>query len=146
LTDPTSHPEWISTVAFYKAVQLVEAVFDAQDGYSCHGHKTRNARVKENKYKAFHPHYRVLWSASTIARYLHDNESDANYSSFSDYMNPSDVQTIIVETRLYKLEQLALPMLDKEHRDNLKKVRIRMPEPANHLRVADSKDSSSSLT
>ncbi len=45
LEDYARFPEWISTVAFYKAVQVVEAVFAASLGMHSNDHKGRRANL-----------------------------------------------------------------------------------------------------
>jgi hypothetical protein len=40
------YPEWMVTVAFYKAVHLVEAVF-AREGVHSQGHVDRNTRLQD---------------------------------------------------------------------------------------------------
>lgn len=97
LREPGQFPEWITTVAFYKAVQLVEAVFREQLGRNCHTHKDRLRALKQPKFKDIFRHYRPLWAASCVARYLHDNDSGAAYSTFSDYISPEKVEEKIAE-------------------------------------------------
>src|SRR5882757_6004521 len=74
------YADWITTVAFYKALHVVEAVF-SNDKSVNHGidHYTRERILKtNNKFKQIYTNYRPLYSASLVARYLSDG-----YSSFS---------------------------------------------------------------
>src|SRR5256885_1093085 len=80
-------PDWVTTVAFYRALHLVEAVF-AEDADIRHGgdHGSRQRHLKSNRkyttiYKAYHP----LWTASIVARYLEDRNADIEVSSFAKY-------------------------------------------------------------
>ena len=41
MKDVRRFPEWVSVAAFYKAVQIVEAVFVHRHGRCCHGHCRR---------------------------------------------------------------------------------------------------------
>ncbi len=80
-----------------------------------------------------HPHFRVLWQASTIARYLHDNETSTKYSKFSDYMSSDVVAKELVEKRLLKMEQMVIEKLDEELRAKIVKVKFgnKLPDPKN---------------
>src|SRR5437870_4728789 len=70
---PVDFPEWITTTAFYKAVQIVEAVFANAKLRPSSNHTDRLNRLKRNpKFANLFPHYRALLSASCIARYLRD--------------------------------------------------------------------------
>jgi hypothetical protein len=98
------HSEWITTIAFYKAVHLVEAVF-THDPVIRHGinHENREAALKGNKrYAQIWRFYRLLWSASTVARYLQDRDND--YSSFSEYLSTDDVKTKVLSHWLVQIE------------------------------------------
>jgi hypothetical protein len=112
------HSEWVVTVAFYKAVQVVQAIF-AKIGRSCHDHKSRHAILK-SKFPDIWKHYRVLWQASTIARYLHDNEAGTPYTSFDAYCPPDRVSERFIERRLRAIEQLSVKHLS----DPTKLVRV----------------------
>jgi hypothetical protein len=66
--------EWVTTIAFYKALHVVEAVFwnnpDIKHGRD---HTSRECHLKKsNRYKKIFEHYRPLYSASLIARYMED--------------------------------------------------------------------------
>lgn len=130
------HPEWITTIAFYKALQVVEAVFCNELKRNAHTHKRRLEMLKQPKFKAIFPHYRTLWSASTIARYLHDHESQQGYQAFSDYCPPGDVIKRFVNKRLRAIEQNAVSMLSKNALALLQ--RIPETEPAALSRETDS--------
>lgn len=124
LRAPEQHPEWITTVAFYKALQIVEAVFVHTDGRGCHSHRPRLEKLKRPKYAALHKHYRTLWNASSIARYLQDQGSNKSYSQFSDYLTPEQVVNKMVRKRLRSIEQIAVSMISDNARSDL----VRVPE------------------
>jgi hypothetical protein len=105
LEQPERFPEWIATVAFYKAVQMIEASLVKTRGHGTASHAERLLVLKQEKrYQPMYKHYRVLYSASTIARYLVDNESKHGYRSFSDYMSAKKVVHELIEHRLKSLE------------------------------------------
>src|SRR5207247_2383093 len=90
--------DWITVVAFYRAFHLIEAMF-FRDHPDKHGrnHETRDNMLKRTKrYHHIYKHYRVLWAASTVARYLEDHSAGKTYPSFNDYLSPADVQALIL--------------------------------------------------
>ncbi len=125
LNDVERFPEWIAVAAFYKAVQIVEAVFVHKEGRCCHGHQKRLDALKTRGYKILHKHYRALWSASSISRYLVDTEAPpGNYSRFADYMSAKDVVERLVKKRLHGIECEALNLLSENAKANL----LRLPD------------------
>jgi len=116
------HSEWVATVAFYKAVHLVQAML-SKAGRSCHDHKTRHDILK-SRYPEIWKHYRPLWSASTIARYLHDNDSRTPYKQFSDHCPSDQVYERYIQKRLRAVENHAWNKLSPESQ----KILIRVPE------------------
>jgi hypothetical protein len=122
LQDAARFPEWVTVAAFYKAVQIVEAVFVHQHGRYCHGHQDRLDALKTRGYKVLHKHYRALWSASSVARYLYDSNARKGYSCFSDYLSPDNVVRAIVKRRLHGVECEAVGLLSDEGHKNLKRL------------------------
>lgn len=102
MEDEEKHAEWISTVAFYKAVQRVEALIYQNSGRNSHDH-TYRLRMLKLKYPGVFKHFRVLYSASTVARYLCDNDRGKSYSSFRDYFSQSVIE-MLVHRRLRPIE------------------------------------------
>ena len=117
---PEDFSEWIATIAFYKALQVVEAVF-VRRGYRASDHNRRFELLKTS-FPEIYRHFRVLWQASTIARYLHDNESNRSYSQFSDYLSPARVVEKLVFRRLRPIEELAVSHLSEAGRQALVRV------------------------
>ena len=115
-------PEWITVVAFYKAVQITEAIFVHRYGRCCHGHQKRLDALKTRGHEALHKHYRVLWSASSIACYLFDSNTNTGYKSFSDYASPDKVRTSIIKRRLYGFECEAIGLLSDAGRSTLLRI------------------------
>jgi len=121
LEDVERFPEWVTVAAFYKAVQIVDAMFRKATGRCCFGHDDRLNKLKIG-HKALHKHFRVLWSASSIARYLYDTVGHTPYSCFTDYMTPEQVRRTIVGKRLRGVECEALRFLSEDARSQLQRV------------------------
>ncbi len=121
MSDPQKYAEWIATVAYYKAVQVVEAVLANRGKRSC-SHVDRLAQVKKIGRPDLHRHLRAMWAASSVARYLYDNSDKSHYSSFADYIKPESVIHLLVKRRLRPIEQLCLAMLPKECDSELKQI------------------------
>jgi hypothetical protein len=98
-------PDWVVTIAFYKAVHVVEAAF-AVKGLHSTSHDNRERRLAARPYSSIFKHYTHLVTASRIARYLEDR-SGSKYKTFTDYMAPHLVREL-VRKRLYGVEQEAL--------------------------------------
>jgi len=108
-------PEWVTTVAFYRALHLVEAVF-ATDPAIKHGgdHGKRHDYLKRNKkYKAIYEAYRPLWAASVVARYLEDKSSATDYSSFSKYLPVEEVKRLVLDHYLREIESSVEQLLGR---------------------------------
>lgn len=119
--NPELFPEWITTVAFYKALQIVEAVFANQRIKSCANHTDRLDSIKV-RLPEIAKHYRPLWAASTVARYLYDNDQKTPYSKFTDYLPSEKVISKIVEKRLRPIEQLAVGRLSDGAKEALQRI------------------------
>ena len=101
------HSDWITTIAFYKALHIVEAIFQ-DDPRIQHGqnHEGRDSFLKANKkYQQIYKHYRPLWAASIIARYLENGSRSV--SSFSEFLSPDRVKSEIFDHRLRQIENSA---------------------------------------
>lgn len=67
--DKTRFPDWAATVAFYKAVHLVEMLLAKRNlGYRGGSHTRRNNILKKD-YPAVWRDYRPLYAFSRVARY-----------------------------------------------------------------------------
>jgi hypothetical protein len=125
LKESTRFPEWIATMAFYKAVQLVEAAFSRTGEGTTSSHGERFQRLKRNtRFAHVFPHYRTLWQSSTIARYLVDQSSGAAYRSFSDYMSPAQVVEQLVRHRLRQIEKSIAEKDDLLTEDARKRIQL----------------------
>lgn len=68
-------------------------------------------------------HYRALWGASCVARYLYDTAAQTSYASFSDYCVHDRVYERFVKRRLRPLEQLIVGRLS----DDAASILLRIP-------------------
>lgn len=90
-------PQWVVTIAFYKAMHIVEAMFAADPQAQLHdtsNHEDRNRQLKTtDRYQHIWKHYRALWNDSLIARYLSEESFDSTKPpfQFSMYLPPAKV-------------------------------------------------------
>lgn len=104
---PTPCPDWIVTVAFYKALHLVEALIFKDQGLR-HGrnHAIRERILKcEPRYGHIYRHYMGLKEASCVARYLQNSAGTKSYQRFEDYCTMEGVKRDLLNHRLHQLEQ-----------------------------------------
>jgi hypothetical protein len=105
LTGGDRFPDWVATVAFYKALHLIDAMLDRDLGIDGVDHSRRRSILKhENRYKTIYGHYKALEEASTIARYL-ACPTGAAYKTFTDYLSPSQVKQQLLDHRLASIEK-----------------------------------------
>ena len=102
---------WVATVACYKALHVIEALF-AVDSAGGHGHtdkhEDRNRLLKRTKrYQQIWKFYRPLFQASLIARYLRDNQNAPTYEVFARYMTPDTVKSRLLDHCLKQIEKSA---------------------------------------
>jgi len=107
----------VATVAFYRAVHLVEAVF-AKGGNHGHTHEGRERILKQDKAlnRLWH-NYRQLYSASIVARYL----GRGNVTAFSQYMSSDQVQSILLDHHLRQIEKTVKKLLARKRAKRKKK-------------------------
>lgn len=108
-------PDWVTTVAFYRALHLVEAVFAADPSIKHGGDHGNRLRLLKNdrKYLTIYKAYQPLWAASVVARYLEDRESATEVSSFSKYLTVEQVRATILNHYLRKVESSVEQLLGK---------------------------------
>lgn len=116
LLDESRCSEWIATVAFYKSLHVVEAIF-ARESPPCHihHHHVRLERLKARRaYSSFYQHYRAMWSAALVARYLAYQATPAHMQSFAcfeDYLPSADIRPKLLDNYLFRFEHLAVQLL-----------------------------------
>jgi hypothetical protein len=105
--DLSHYAEWVTTVAFYKALHLVDALLAAdKDAPAAHGtdHRSRERHLKQTpRYRNIYRYYRPLAQASSIARYLEGGNT--SYTMFSQYMSASEVESTILGHYLLQIEK-----------------------------------------
>jgi hypothetical protein len=103
------YPDWAVTVAFYKAVHIVEAVFAADLRRDSTSHTDREQTRKIPKYKEVFKPYTHLFTASRVARYL-ESHDQGKFRTFFDFMDLTKVK-VLISKRLYAVEQNSLQFL-----------------------------------
>ena len=126
-----NHPEWVATVAFYKAVHVVEAVIHSKFRRHSNSHDSRIHELKHPDLRSLHKAYRPLFAASLVARYLVDfssisfGESSAKavqYTKFSEYMSSDSLICKLLLTRLRQVEEESLRWLTQVGKESLKRI------------------------
>src|SRR3989339_1752179 len=89
-------PGRVATIAFYKALHIVEALLAGDpaigDGHT-DDHKARNHLLKStNRYKHIWKNYFPLWQASLVACYLRDDDGGVDCEVFPRFMPPEVVR------------------------------------------------------
>src|SRR5258708_19395169 len=122
LGDGEQESEWITTIAFYKAVQIVEAVFTQSGIPSSASHRGRSESLtRKLGNEPLFQQYQFLLNASRIARYLHD-ESGKGFTRFTDFIPADRVVHRIIKKRLAPLEQQCVGPLSEKGRATLKRI------------------------
>lgn len=120
LGDASVCAEAIAVMAFYKALHIMEAMFDRNNGRHLTSHKDRDAYIRGSRqYSGFWNYYRTLQSASLVARYL--SNANVGYANFSDYLPPADMKPKLLDRYLAPLEKMAVQLLPANHGLNLYK-------------------------
>lgn len=108
-------PEWVVTVAFYRALHIVEAVFhDDEKSPVDHTdqHSQRNHCLKTTKrYQKLWRHYRPLYNDSMVARYLQQHGSGEPVEVFSSYLSTEKIEGIHLKHNLHQVERTAMTLL-----------------------------------
>lgn len=113
-------PDWAVTVASYKAVHVVEAVFAASMTFDSTSHSVREEMLKRPKFKGLWKDYSHLLTASRIARYL-SSSGAGDFHSFADYLDLEGVKNL-VRKRLYRVEQHSLAFLTATGKADMQKI------------------------
>lgn len=104
-------PQWVTTIAFYKALHIVEAIL-AAEGRHCDDHAARNLLLKTTRrFQHIWKHYRPLFNDSLIARYLREDGNSPTYDVFATYLSPGEVRAQVLGHRLRQIEQSARTLL-----------------------------------
>jgi hypothetical protein len=103
--DIAAHPEWAATVAFYRAVHLVDRLAALNPGRSLHpdNHSAREQFVR-SKHKTISADFNALHDAADLARYAATEDFAAAYPG-------TTVEDVLIEKRLRKIESYVSQML-----------------------------------
>lgn len=112
------HAEWITTIAFYKAVHVVEAVLASHFGWHSSSHDDRLKSLKAQS--AFQPvfkPFRTLYALSRTARYLEGG-------TFADVVPGNDVEQKVLKKLLLPIEDNCLQFLSDDARGMLLRIQV----------------------
>jgi len=103
---PDDFAHWVIAVAFYKALHLIEGVFSQeQQPFHSKDHQERNRRLKEvKKYGHLWRHYRPLFEASMVARYLVAPNSAEDQTDLSTYLSGTSIRSKFINHYLRQIE------------------------------------------
>lgn len=110
---PDDFAPWVVTVAFYKALHLVEGIFYI-DGLTSNekrpihskDHAERNGLLKTVKnFQHLWRNYRPLWEASMVARYLFDPKTDMEQTDLSAYLSGDSIRSKFINHYLCQIEK-----------------------------------------
>lgn len=125
LASPNDHPEWVTTIAFYKALQIVEAMFAFRGIAHSNGHQRRLDILRDNKngFQSIYKHYKRLIEASEIARYLSSRfDGDirgAPFQTYNQYRSMENVKQKLLQDSLMNIEQHSRQFLSDQAKNLL---------------------------
>ncbi len=106
--------DWLTTVAFYKAIHVVEAVFANHSGYHSISHTDREEKLNRvTLYKDIARNYAHLLNESRFFRYL---------LKPSGRLTIEQVKSQLVYKRLYAVEQHSLQFLSNSGKASLSQI------------------------
>ena len=104
---------WVVTVAFYKALHLVECIlyvdghFDRHIPPHSHNHAERHNILRHRKYAKLWNHYYALYTASMTARYLADIGEVNVEQYFQQYFGSVDkIRSAVLHHHLRQIEHI----------------------------------------
>lgn len=116
LLDAAKCSEWIAVVAFYKSLHVAQAIFASEKPvvHTTSHIKTLDRLKRRRRYQLLYPHYRSLWTAALVARYLAADSQTGSpgvYACFEDYLPAGDIRTALLDACLCPFERLAVQLL-----------------------------------
>jgi hypothetical protein len=115
LSGADEHLAWVATVAFYKALHIIEAVFASDSALTedhTDDHKRRNNLLKTTvRYQQLWRMYRPLFEVSLNARYLRANDNAPTHEIFERYMPRANVESTVLNHYLLQVERAASKFL-----------------------------------
>ena len=95
LNEGDRFPDWVTTIAFYKAIHLIDALLYKQCESHGYNHGTRNDIVRRT-YPTIYNNYSVLSQSSRVARYLNDQ--------YDQFMDIETVKSTILGHHLKRIQ------------------------------------------
>lgn len=109
------HSIWVTTLAFYRALHVVQVALRLEGDGHCTNHDERHRVLKTHrKYNEIFKHYKQLHDMSLVARYLQDR-GNSGYSTFDDYLPPAQVLATVVHHLLARVEKSALKFIERKN-------------------------------
>lgn len=103
---------WIATIALYKALHVIEAVFYADQAMHTRAHAQRHEVLsRTHKYRQLFKNYAPLMRASKVARYLEANGQEQPV--FNTWITPDEVVSDLLNNRLRQIEKSACKFLKR---------------------------------
>jgi hypothetical protein len=123
------HPEWMATIAFYKALQIIEGCFaNLGLGHGCGHQKRLEVMSHDRRFDHVFRHYKALLEASEIARYLSSSGTGATiYRCFDDYMDSANVKDRLLGERLKNVEMHSRSLLSDAAKASLISIERLLP-------------------
>jgi len=114
LIEVNDFPDWLTTVSFYKAVHVVEAVFANDLHYHSSSHTNREDRMKRTaKFESIFKNYSHLLTESRTFRYALPPRQRWTVEL---------VKSRLIYKKLYAVEQQSLQFLSQQAAEELSKV------------------------
>ena len=113
LSDFDAHLPWIGTVAFYKALHIVEAVLATKFQRHETTHHSRNRFIAgENSLTKICKHFYPLYTMSQKARYLSDCTELNGVVRFANHISTKTMTDFYLLHHLHQLEKSAASFLN----------------------------------
>ena len=109
-TIPDQFPDWLTTVAFYTAVEHIEA-FAAVEGYHSKSHEDRK-RFVERFCSRIKQDYGALYNASLQAR----------YQTQEHWLRPENIRKELIDKRLHHVKQYMQTQIAKRQKSKGEQV------------------------
>ncbi len=104
---------WATTIAFYSALHLVEALFATEDRHF-DSHPSRNQHLKNTRnLQSIWLHYKQLYDYSLKARYLTSEDASAE-ALMQSYLGAANVRDRILNHHLRQIEKSVAKRMDVE--------------------------------
>lgn len=115
------YPEWLSTVAFYTAIESLELLF-AERGVHSKSHEDRKQFVRRN-FQSLQKPYNALYNASLNARYQAEEH----------WLSPDEVWSELITRRLHHVRTFV-----RSHSDFCKQEAVELVPIERSVRPGDS--------